>query len=213
MFKKKIFFVLLSIGLFSTLTKADSIPEPGYMRVSAPLVFELTEDFSDYRFFLDSPADIDEVEVKKGETKNIDSAGRGGSKRIATLVAIPKSELEKLGITNVVKDRNPDAVKLKALTADKQNPAVIRLINHSWLNEIRVSERAGWTYPTYRIERDGTTLKAVKTVDISPKLSLEEDLAVNKSRFGWGIIAAAGLIGLAVVVIGVYAFRKVLKKG
>jgi hypothetical protein len=63
---KKIIFSLFLLMVFSNMTKADMPPEPGYLRVYPQLVFDLQEDFNDYRFFLVSLIHAEEVQVIKG---------------------------------------------------------------------------------------------------------------------------------------------------
>lgn len=217
--KKSFLPTVLVILLFCFSAQADIAPPPGYTQVSENLIFLSTDDFSEYRFFLQSPMDVEEVFIKKGETKDINAAGRGGAKRYATLIAIPKKSLG--GVGNNLKD----------LLNTNKIEGVIKLISHSFSSQIKESEKDSWKNPKYRLERDEANgIKAVQTEGGGTNLSSANTNSANSkpassnssnsngstsqesSKNCFSMVAAGILLTLGLGFGGAWLKRKNLEK-
>ena len=203
MTKKYIAALIPLILLFTFFVKADVPPDPGYNRVKIDLVTETTEDLSDYRFFLDFYGDLREVEVKSKGRTEIPSMGGGARYSSGTFLAIPKKSLngfeEKLS--------NEQSEKLSKAIKEKQIEGVAELAKHRFSADVPKGEKPPETF--YRLKREENTLKAEKVTEEKPK-STSSPLIAADSRTS--LVAAGIFLTLAVLVIGVWSFRKVSKK-
>lgn len=204
--KKKLAFsiLLISFGIFSV--KADIAPDPGYTRISVNLILDVQEDFAEHRFFLQSPIDIEEIILKKGEIKSFDSLNRGGAKRYATLIAIPRDELDRFGITVLLKgDNYINPEWLYKEVQSKKFKGVVELINHSFQKTIPLSEKTNSQNSVYRLERD--EVKGIKAMHIQPAdgVSYEMYPLYNNTPL---LIMGGGFISAAVIFLGIWFFRK-----
>ena len=203
-------FLLIFLGLIN-VAKADIAPAPDEMRVTSDLTINTDQDLSDYRFFLNFLAAVREVEVKSNGQTVIPSQGGGALYSSGTLLAVPKKNLtdfpDKLQTSNDEKHKS-----LANAIGEGKIPGIIELGKHSFYRTIKKSERANWTYPVYRIEKEGASLKMVKEADLAPKMSLEEQKLVESGWFYRPVIIAGVLIAFGVLLTGVFLFRKVLKK-
>ena len=93
MLNKRILAISITILAFTGLALADAGPEPGYVRVGAPLIITPQDDFAGYRFFLDSPGGFEEIKLAKGKTTTISTEGRAGSMKYTSLIAISNQDL------------------------------------------------------------------------------------------------------------------------
>jgi len=195
-------FILPVILLFTFLVKADVAPDPGYKRVSIDLVIKTDEEFPDYRFFLDFYGDLREIELKnKGETV-ISPMGGGARYRAGKLLAIPQKSLK--DFTGKL-----SAEQLKALSESikaKKIDEVTELVGHSFAQDIPVGENPGGLY--YVLKREEGKLKLTRFTEEKPK-TVAQQLTGNSSV---NFVIGGILLTLAVVISGVFAFRKVTKK-
>lgn len=189
----------------SQFTLADIPPDSNEMRMTADLIINTDEDLSDFKFFLAFPVSVREVEVKSKGNSAIESGGGGAAFSNGTLFAIPKKKLKEFG-----GEITPE--QIKTLSSENKIGA-IELGKHQFSQTIKTSQRAKWTYPTYKLERDGNSLKLVTQNQISPKISLEEESQINGGKYFIFTIVAGILIALAILATGIFLFRKVLKKG
>ena len=79
MYRRKISAILVAVIALFAVARADVPPEPGNSRISVPLTIETNEDLSDYRFFIESPMQLEEVTVHKGTPTVIGTEGRAGA--------------------------------------------------------------------------------------------------------------------------------------
>jgi hypothetical protein len=70
---------------------------PGHTRVPRDLVIETDEVYPDHRFFLQSLRGLEPLPLAPGEPYRIDGQGRNGTHRIAYVIAVPRSLVEKEG--------------------------------------------------------------------------------------------------------------------
>jgi hypothetical protein len=204
MISKNIFIIWAIIFLFSGVILADVPPDPGYTRVHPNLIFEASENFADFRFFLQTPIDIEEITVKKGETQTIDSSARGGPKRFVTLLAIPKSKLTEYG----EKLSEEQLKTLHQSVRDKQIDGVIELVKHTFQKDVPAAEKNNWKNPKYSLEKDSTNgIKAVESGKIEPTKNQLAGASSESAGTGFGLmtIIAGILISLAVLCGGLWA--------
>jgi hypothetical protein len=209
MLKKTIFFIGL-ILLFSSFSKADVPPSAGEIRVKPPLIISTTEDFSEYRFFFLSPSQVEEIQLKAGETKSLSSENRGGANKFGSLYAIKISLLDK---NNFKVTENRDATRnLFQEIIESNKNEVIELLKHSFQKDISARERLNWTYPSYQIERSGDMIKAVVKHEIAEKISDDELKIIDGGKYKFATIIAGVFIALAVIGVGLFLFRKSVDK-
>lgn len=144
--------------------------------------------------------------------------GGGARYSSGTLIAIPKNKLKDFPakMTNEQLSALSNSIKDKSVES-------IELGKHQFTNTIKISDRKNWTYPTYRIEREGNSLKMVKVFDISRKISEEEESKMRRTRgvdfvlygisksltpstLGYLIIIAFPTA--AIVILGIWLFRR-----
>ena len=202
--KKYLGIIVAIILLFNFYVKADVPPDPGYVRVSIDLVTETSEDLSDYRFFLDFYGDLREVEIKSKGRTSIPPMGGGARYRSGTLLAIPKKSLSGL-------EEKPSSEQLNNLSKSikaKEIEGVAELAKHQFSADVPKGEKPSESY--YLIKREENTLKAEKVTEEKPKSKSSPQLIASDSRTG--MVVGGFFLTLAVLVIGVFAFRKVSKK-
>ena len=208
--KKHLALVALLISICSFAVRADVAPDPGYTRVSVNLILEAEDDFPKYRFFLQSPIDIEEISLKKGETV-VDSATRGGAKRFGTLIAVPRDALAKAGFGEAGK--NDSALDLKRLNEEirgKKIEGVVELVRHSFQTHILITEKPSWKNPVYKLEKDeskgirATLTQQQQSGSVSFGL-YEVERSLNP--LGISLVVGGLLISGAVVFLGIWFFK------
>jgi hypothetical protein len=204
MIKKNFVFVLPVFLLFTFLVKADVPPDPGYKRVTVDLVTETAEDLSDHRFFLDFYGDLREVEIKSKGRTVIEPMGGGARYRSGTFLAIPKKSLNGF-------EEKLSSDELKTLSESikaKKIEGVTELAKHRFTLDIPKGETPGEVF--YTITREKEALKATRNAEETPKSVAVPQLISPNSRTG---LTIGGIfISLAVLIVGVLAFRKAAKK-
>lgn len=204
MIKKNFAFLLPVILLFTVFAKADVAPDPGYKRVTIDLVTETVEDLTDYRFFLDFYGDLREVEIKSKGRTVIGAMGGGARYRSGTFLAIPQKSLKGF-------EEKLSSEQLKNLSESikaKKIEGVTELARHRFAEDIPVGENPGAVF--YTITREKDALKATRNVEDKPTSGSGQQLILPDSRAG---VTIAGIfISLAVLIVGILAFRKATKK-
>lgn len=194
--------------LFAAVTKADIAPAAGYTQVRTDLIIETTEDLSDFRFFLDFRGDCNEVKLKSNDITTIPSPGGGVRYSTGTLLAIPKKSLKDFGEELTFEQQH----QLGELVSKNQVDQMLKLLQHSFSTIINDSDIANWSYPTYRLERNGNTFVAKENQRIKPRKS--SGAAIDFTFYGivkritiFGYIVFIG-IPLILTVLGIWLFRK-----
>ena len=203
--------LLLAIFCFFIVVSADIPPDPGYKRISLKLIVEAQEDFPDYRFFIKSGSDLEEIVLKKGERSTIGPLGGGAFYRAGTFLAVPKKSLAGLSETA----SNDKLNELQKAIYDGKVAGTIELIKHSFAREVREAEASGLKDPVYRIEKDADKgLKAVlvsgganesKTATNSGLSSYSKEI---KTPLFWATVIGGGLMTLALISLGVWLIRR-----
>ena len=202
--KKYLALIVPVILLFTFFARADVPPAAGYVRVSINLVTETTEDLSDYRFFLDFYGDLREVEIKSKGRTEIPPMGGGARYSSGTFLAIPKKSLS--GYEDKLSNEQLSNLS-KAIKANEIQ-GVTELAKHRFSADLPKGEKPPGTF--YRLKREENTLRAEKITDDKPNSKSSPQVVAADSRTGF--VIAGVLMTLAVLVIGVFAFRKVWKK-
>lgn len=206
---KKSLISLVMLFLLVAITKADIAPDAGYSKVSSDLIIETKEDLSDYRFFIDFSGDCREIKLKNKDTTTISSGGGGVRYSRGTVLAIPKKSLKDFGEEPTFEQLN----QLGELIGKSKIEGVVRLLQHSFSDVIKDSERASWSYPTYRLEREGNTLKAVTSQRVTPNAGSNGGsidftvygIAKSFTIFGYLVVIGTPLI---LILLGIWLFRK-----
>ena len=197
-----VFVILLSLSVFG-----DVAPDPGFKRISLNLKIETAEDFSDFRFFIKSGADVEEVFIKPGEQTVVSPLGGGAYYSAGKLLAVPREEVK--GLSDAFQEGKLS--ELKKGVFDGRIPGSIELVDHLFSRTVREAEAAGFTDPLYRIERDPQT--GLKAVRVSGGASTSSpDSRVSSGRFFWQSAGAAIVAGIflmfGIATLGLLYFRK-----
>ncbi len=210
----KAFVTMMFVGLVFSCTAnaiADVPPDPGYKRVTANMVVETKEDLSDYRFFIKSGADLEEVILKKNEQAIIRPLGGGAWYRSGSLFAVPVTGLD--GLNSV--PAGGRLGELEKTIYDGKAPGMIKLLDHSFIRDVKAAEAAGIKDAVFRIERDpDLKLKAVPVVpDIAPIRKTSEPSVAGysrepKSTSFWAAVGGGSLLSLAFISLGVWFARR-----
>lgn len=202
-------FVGLLLAVSGTL-RADVPPDRGYTRVTADLVVETKEDLSEYRFFIKSGADVEEVILKKDEKAVIKPLGGGAWYRSGALLAVPVSLA---GLKDI--PAGGDLGPIKQTIYDGQVPGMIKLLDHSFIRDVKTADAAGQKDAIFRIERDPESkLKAVPVVSgIAPVRKTGEPSVAGyslepKSPSFWAAVGGGSLLSLAFISFGVWFVRR-----
>ena len=200
---KQNFLLALVITLgFSTSVVADVPPDPGYVRQSADLVLESSDDLSGYRFFLESPMKVEEIEIAAGTPTVVSASGRAGAMRVGKLIAIPAREVEQFR-ERLTEEEFREALREKKLFTATQ------LLSHDF--QTTIPEGARFQDPVFRIEKDGET--ALKAVLISGGAGFAKfSGGIVQTGWAWntaGIAVVAGFFLLfGIAILGIWYFRR-----
>lgn len=186
--------VLIAVMLAgASSTFADVAPDPGYTRISSNLVLESDADLTGYRFFLDSPAGVEETKINSGSPTRIEAAGRGGAARHARLIAIPAVEITQR-----------DPAEIEQAIRQKKFPGARELVSHNFQVTIPEWEKEGWTDPVYRVTVQGNEISATPVAGGRPEGTR---LTYSVWRFVWPVAVAGFLLALGIAVLGIWLLR------
>lgn len=204
MLNKRILAISITILTFAGLMLADAGPEPGYIRIGAPLIVTPQDDFAGYRFFLDSPGGFEEIKLAKGKTATVSTEGRAGSMKYTTLIAISRTDLGG-AFDGPATPETMDA--LQAAIRDKKVTGVIELLSHDFDAYIKKKEKKTWKNPAYILKASADKkIEAVQAKPAGKKRGENEDnygdpyLAAN--------IAAGSFLSLSFIFGGVWFSRR-----
>ncbi len=197
--------IAFSLLFFITIPlKADMPPPAGYERVNINLVTETKEDLTDYRFFLTFFGALHEVKIKSKGRSEIPPVGGGARYSTGILMAIPKDSLKEFDGELTYEQLG----NLSRLIGGKKIEGVVELLKHSFWAEVRKGKKVPEVY--YLIKREENTLKAEKITEEKPKSKSSPQSFLPSSRLNYTISVI--FITLAVLVGGIFAFRKASKK-
>ncbi len=181
--------------------QADLAPAPGYSYVTVGLRIEAADDFPEYRFFLVSPADVEEFFVKKDQSAGFGEGRVGGVRRFATLIAVPKSSFP------IAEDKltAEDKKELERSISGLKIAGAIKLASHNFRGDVPYWETGDTFTAVYRIERDGAA--GLKATLLNAGISEDAGL-VPPARILLPFIAAGTLLSLAVIALGIWLFRR-----
>ena len=190
---------------------ADVAPDPGFKRVSVKLIVETSENLDEYRFFVKSGADLEEVFVKTGSPATISPIGGGAYYSSGKLLAVPKTSLTGLNETATGKKLN----NLQQAVYDGKVEGKIDLLNHSFSREVAEVDAGNISDAVYRIDRDPQVgLRAVYVSGgVNPK---NPEVPQSSGRLFWqgaGAAIVAGIfLAFGITILGVLYFRKRAKE-
>ena len=198
---------LLLIGsLFCMAAYADVPPDPGYVRQTVSVTLEPKADFSDYRFFIESPMRMEEIAIEKDKETVIDGTARVGAARIGTLWAIPRKAID----TDVDFSSTEKLQSFRQALSQGQYHA-IKVITLDFLATVREADRSNWRDPVYQLNKspDGVTASLVsggvqQNASRGPQLYSTEP----KSSAFWTAVLIGGLLTAAFIAAGAWALRR-----
>lgn len=204
--------LLFAFCIFTSLTavNADVPPDPGFKRISLKLILAPQDDFPEYRFFIKSGADLEEIVLKKGERRSIEPLGGGAWYRLGEFVAVPKKSLEGLG-----EERSGGNLsKMQKLVYDGKVPGMIELVDHGFVREVREADAGRWEDAVYNIEKDAEKgLRAVLVSGGEPERSTDPPMGLGYSREPktgefWVTVIGGSLMTLAFIALGAWFIRR-----
>lgn len=202
MLNKNLIWLVFAV-LFTMSVFADVPPARNEMRIDIDLAFTPREDFDDYRFFLASGRNLEEITIKKDVPVIINGENRRGENRYAALIAIPKTSLK--GVTELSDDEQE---KINVSILKKESDGFITLLRHHFSEDIPIGERVNKVYPVYEIKREANLPKAFEGQGISRKISDEEEAIITSAKYEKATIIGGVLLTLAVLLIGLFLFRR-----
>ena len=194
---------LFLIVLVSTAARADVPPDPGYQRTTANLVLEPSTDLSGFRFFLDSPAEIEEVKISAEGPTVISASGRAGASRFGRLIAIPAREYEQYG-------SRLSEEEFRQVLREKKLFKATELLAHNF--QTTIPQGASYQDPVYRLEKDEHS--GVRAVLISGGQSGSQKISFGITDMGrsWAPAGIAIIIGFllmcGITILGIWYFRR-----
>jgi hypothetical protein len=195
--------LILCLLLFTSFVCADIPPDRDEMMNVSDLQVKPTDEFADYRFFLLYGSDLEEITVKKDVPVIIEGDDRNGQRKYARFIALPKSVLQ--GDVKLTDDQER---KLVDSIYKDENKDFIQLLEHRFKDYIKTDQRVNQTYPVYELRREGNLPKAVPMQPVSRKISDEEEAIITSAKYEKATIIGGILLTLAVLLIGVYLFRR-----
>lgn len=194
------------LGSFVGLVFADIPPDPGYKRVSLNLVIQPQEDLADYRFFVKTGADLNEITLKKGEQVVVKPQGGGAFYRSGTLIAVPKASLGKLSEAANGSELN----EMQKAVYDGKVSGAVELVKHRFIRDVLVKDAAGLKDPVYKIEKSSETgVKATLVAgNTSEPVNTTQYSREPKSAMFWGTVVGGSLLTLAFISLGVWWIRR-----
>lgn len=196
---KSISFLLVLILASSAL--ADVAPDAGFTNVPADLVLETTADLSGYRFFLESPMGVEEVELKASTTV-IAATGRGGAARYVKLIAVPLSDMMTIS-------GDLSGALLDSFIREKRFPNARELLSHHFQATITIVEKPVWKPPIYRLAIENGIVTAAK-LEVVPLIGGSSDRSLM--IYAIPVVAAGVLLTIALAIVGIWLFRRSRKK-
>lgn len=192
------FVTLLLFAAAANQVFADMAPPPGFSAVGNALELRISDTLTGYRFFLlDAGGTVEEIVFDSSGRMTIDSSGRGGASRFATLWAVPVAS---------VPEGELSEDDLKVLADDLASGTVeghVKLLRHEFRKEVSVIGSGGEHRDVYEIARDPATGKPVA----DPKA--EESGPQSGIPYLLVAFAVGGLLIFAAVVLaGVLLFRR-----
>ncbi len=202
--------VLISLIVFSVVfsVKADIAPDPGYTQVRTALFLETHDDLSDYRFFFNAGAFIQEVKVKKDEVAEVPGGGGAGSS--GELLAIPQKSLAGFG----KEISNEDIFDLRRQIEENKISGVIELLSHSFNRVVSDGEADNYGDLKYLLKRSdekGIEIVQLKSDEKTIKKNTLGTLLVAINSRLWMIVAGI-FLSLAVISFGILIVRKKVQK-
>jgi hypothetical protein len=200
----RIIAILTIVFSLAICALADVGPEPGYVRVDSPLVIQPQDDFSAYRFFLNSPGGLEEITVTKGKTTTISTEGRAGTMKYTTLIAVPKAGLADYNAP--IAAEKLDA--LKETISDKKIDGVIELASHTFDAYIKKKEKKKWKNPIYVLKASAD--KKIEAVETTPsgKTRGEIESGDEGNSHMAATIVAGSFLSLSFIFGGVWFARR-----
>lgn len=204
-----ILFIGVLILISISFAKADIAPNSDEVQLSYPLIIETSDDLSDYRFFLKFSGDVREIEIKNNGKTEIPLMGGGARYSGATIFAIPKKSLK--AFPNKIEDSyDENGKRFSDLIREKKIEGVIELGNHSFSRLIKKSESAKYVNSSYILAKDDE--KGLKLIRLEvPKGKGGTDFSVygiQKSLTPFGYLILIGFPTAAIVILGIWLFRK-----
>lgn len=206
--KQVIFILVFVFAMFAVPLHADIPPDPGFKRVDVSMTIELQENIPDYRLFVITGDRVEELHLKKGESKTLYPSGGGARYGAGNVYAIPSISLKP--------DESPNESNVRSLAG------VIPLLTHYFRKTVHDSETRGSGDVRYRIERrtDGPIAVQVNDIDnsgsdidASNNRTNQNGVSfgitnINRSVTPFGLITIAGgvLITLTIVIAGIIWF-------
>lgn len=201
-----VIFLLLLLSSLAGIGFADIPPDPGYKRVSLNLIIQPQEDFSDYRFFVKTGAQLNEIKLRSGEQFVIKPQGGGSYYRSGTLLAIPKTSLAKLSEAAIGSELN----EMQKAIYDGKVPESIELVRHSFIRDVPIKDAARMKDPVFKIEMSESTVKATLVAGntTETEVNTTQYSREPKTPLFWATVGGGSLLTLAFIFLGVWVIRR-----
>lgn len=209
MLDRRVIYLAVTILCLRIACFADVAPEPGYKRVYLSLALQTQDDLSNYRFFVESGGELEEIKLSVNEPVTIDPKGGGARYNSATVYAVPKKALRFADPVPTFEE----LTRLEASLHDKTVPGAAKLLDHDFSFDVPEIEADSYTNPIYQVRQDAQFGVVVERLDdgssalaraaatpVRPK-------SVAETHTGLTIVIAS-LLTFAAVLGGLWLLRR-----
>lgn len=194
-------FILVAAALiFAASVFADVPPPAGKTYVTEGLRITAEVNTEPYRFFLVSPINAKEVELKQSKPFEISGTDRGGAAKFAKFVAVPKTSLKEF--------EGKSQSEIEKALHNNIVPGAVELFSHSFQKEAPFYDEGKKYTAVYIIEqmRSGE-LTATRDLEAEPK-----SVSFGLSDIIWAypvvtfVLIAAGILAAVIFVALIFYF-------
>jgi hypothetical protein len=199
--------LLLFVALFSIITNADVPPPSDQKRMMNDLSVTLRDDFADYRFFIAYGGGLQEIMPKKDVPLVLEGNSHGGQQTYSFIVAIPKADLpDSKNLSEEVQQ------KFVVKVIGRKNAGYVQLVQHTFHEDVPKTESADKKVVEIEVKRIDNLPKAFDSKGGIVKQSDQKLEINNASTAGIATIIGGVLLTLAVLLSGLFFFRRSRKK-
>jgi len=206
---RKTIFLIIALLCLRVACFADLAPEPGHKRVYLSLLLQTREDLSDYRFFIESGMQLEEVKLSPETPVTVSPKGGGARYNSATVYAVPKKAVTFKGAS----PSTEELADLAGALGAKRVTGAVKLLDHSFSFDVPEAEADSYTNPVYQLRRDAQFGVVAERLDDGTPASAHKppnpasDKSDSQADRGFTIVVACILV-FSAVLGGLWLLRR-----